>query len=140
MSRVATCRLCGEAANYLMSGELVNVPVQYFECSACAYVQTEEPTWLEQAYSAAINISDTGIMVRNEINTKIVLATLSVLDVMHGTVVDCAGGYGILVRQLRDKGVDAYWSDYYCENLLARGFEYRGQQTWLRLSNHLNTL
>ena len=40
-----------------------------------------------------------------------------------GDVVDHAGGYGILVRLLRDAGVDARWRDKYCENLLARGFE-----------------
>jgi Methyltransferase domain len=38
-------------------------------------------------------------------------------------VVDHAGGFGILVRLLRDAGVDARWRDKYCENLLARGFE-----------------
>jgi len=37
--------------------------------------------------------------------------------------VDCAGGYGILVRLLRDCGIDALWSDRYCQNLVARGFE-----------------
>ena len=42
---------------------------------------------------------------------------------LHARVVDQAGGYGILVRLLRDAGVDAYWSDKYCENMLARGFE-----------------
>jgi hypothetical protein len=39
-------------------------------------------------------------------------------------VVDYAGGNGFLVRLLRDVGVDALWSDPYCENLVARGFEY----------------
>ncbi len=32
-----------------------------------------------------------------------------------------------MVRLLRDYGVDAYWSDRYCENLVARGFEYEGE-------------
>ena len=34
---------------------------------------------------------------------------------------------GILVRLLRDYGVEALWCDQYCENLLARGFEYNGE-------------
>jgi hypothetical protein len=40
--------------------------------------------------------------------------------------VDCAGGYGILVRLLRDRGIEALWADSYCENLLAIGFEHKG--------------
>jgi 2-polyprenyl-3-methyl-5-hydroxy-6-metoxy-1,4-benzoquinol methylase len=37
---------------------------------------------------------------------------------------DAAGGYGMLTRMMRDLGFDFYWSDAYCENLMARGFEY----------------
>ena len=98
--------------------------VGYFECPVCAYVQTEEPHWLDQAYASAINDSDTGIMVRNQINARIVLATLLLISKLNGNLVDCAGGYGILVRLLRDFGINALWSDRYCQNLLAKGFEY----------------
>lgn len=126
MSMIAPCRVCENSADYLMNGELIQISVSYYECPVCGYVETEEPTWLDRAYSDAINLSDTGIMVRNETNAHIVLATLFVLDSLKGTVVDCAGGYGILVRKLRDIGIDAYWSDRYCDNLLAKGFEYLG--------------
>ena len=119
------CRLCGGNTKYLWSGSLLDITtVKYFDCPVCGYVQTEYPYWLERAYSEAINDSDTGIMARNLSNAKIVLATLLKLGQLHGTVLDCAGGYGILVRLLRDQGIDAQWSDQYCKNLLARGFEY----------------
>ena len=36
-----------------------------------------------------------------------------------------------MVRMMRDHGVDAYWSDPYCQNLVAKGFEYRGQKAAL---------
>ncbi|RDU60462.1 class I SAM-dependent methyltransferase [Helicobacter marmotae] len=39
-------------------------------------------------------------------------------------MLDFGGGSGLLVRLLRDNGIDAYWSDRYCQNLFARGFEY----------------
>ena len=76
------------------------------------------------AYSEAINDSDPGIMARNLANRNIVLATLFTLGQLDERVIDCAGGYGILVRLLRDLGIDAFWSDLYCKNLVARGFEY----------------
>jgi len=101
--------------------------VDYFECPNCGYVQTETPYWLGRAYAEAINDNDTGILVRNQANARIVLATMLMLGKLDGTVVDCAGGYGILVRLLRDYGVNALWSDRYCENLVARGFEHTGE-------------
>jgi hypothetical protein len=124
MNMPPICRCCNTPVNLIFAGLLLGREVNYFECPACAYVQTETPHWLEQAYATAINDSDTGIMARNQSNARIVLATLWALGALDGTVVDCAGGYGILVRLLRDYGVNALWSDRYCQNLLARGFEH----------------
>jgi hypothetical protein len=42
----------------------------------------------------------------------------------EGRYLDAAGGYGMLPRLMRDLGFDFYWADKYCDNLLARGFEY----------------
>ncbi len=120
-----TCRVCGEKVKLLWPGQLLDLTVHYFECDACRYVQTERPYWLDRAYSDAINGSDTGIMTRNLANARIVMATLVCLGTLDGKVVDWAGGYGILVRLLRDYGIDALWADRYCKNLVARGFEYR---------------
>lgn len=118
------CRCCNSIAKELFIGNLLKQKIKYHECKECGYVQTETPFWLEKAYSAAINASDTGILARNQSNVGLVLATLSVIKKTDAIVVDCAGGYGILVRLLRDRGVEALWSDPYCQNLLALGFEY----------------
>lgn len=122
------CRSCFGAVNEKFSGNLVGYHVHYFECSTCGYVQTETPHWLDQAYAEVINDSDTGIMARNQVNARIVLATMLLLGKLDGKLVDCAGGYGILVRLLRDFGVNALWSDRYCQNLLAKGFEHTNEK------------
>lgn len=125
MSEISdTCRLCGSKAKYLWNANILDLTARYFECEVCGYVQTEPPYWLDRAYSEAINDSDTGVMSRNLNNVQVVLATLIILGSLYGRVVDYAGGYGILVRLLRDCGIDALWSDRYCQNLVARGFEY----------------
>jgi hypothetical protein len=126
------CRVCIKENNHpVFSGYIFEKSVNYFECSTCGYVQTEQPYWLEKAYSSAINNCDTGIMARNQSNVGLVLATLSEIQKMNGIVVDCAGGYGILVRLLRDRGVEALWSDPYCQNLLALGFEHAKEEAEL---------
>ena len=124
---ISICRNCRSTVNEIFSGNVLGHQVRYFECNTCGYVQTEAPHWLDRAYTEAINDSDTGIMARNQANARIVLATMLLLGNLDGTVVDYAGGYGILVRLLRDLGVNALWSDRYCENLLARGFEHRNE-------------
>jgi 2-polyprenyl-3-methyl-5-hydroxy-6-metoxy-1,4-benzoquinol methylase len=45
-----------------------------------------------------------------------------------GTYVDYAGGYGLLVRMMRDVGFDFYWQDAYAQNLFARAFEFADRQ------------
>jgi len=122
-----TCRVCGHPAEALpFSAMTRGALVNYFECRNCSYVQTQYPTWLDEAYAEPINPSDTGIMVRNVHNVELVISTLVLLGARRGRVVDCAGGYGLLVRMLRDKGINAFWSDQYASNLLSRGFEYQG--------------
>lgn len=123
-----TCRICGNMAHFIFAGALLEHHVSYFECARCCYVQTQNPFWLDVAYSSAINDSDTGIMVRNQVNARLVIMTLLVLQGTSGRVVDFAGGYGLLVRILRDFGVDALWRDKFCENLVARGFEHQGEK------------
>lgn len=126
------CRLCStEIGGPIFTGLIFESTVKYFECRICGYVQTERPYWLEKAYSSVISNFDTGIMARNQSNVGLILATLSVNNIMTGVVVDYAGGYGILVRLLRDRGIEALWSDPYAKNLVAVGFEHTTQRAEL---------
>lgn len=125
------CRICNQPTQFLWRARLLHDYVAYFECASCGYVQTETPYWLELAYSNSITLQDTGIMARNLLNSRITLGTLFLLGGFSWRVLDYAGGHGILVRLLRDDGIDAYWQDKYCSNLLARGFEHSGANAGL---------
>ena len=97
MSEAAiACRVCGAASPRVYSGRVLGHDVDYHDCSACGYFQTETPHWLEQAYSAAINDVDTGILWRNQRNLRRVVMTLAAFGQLQGRVVDHAGGYGNL--------------------------------------------
>lgn len=122
------CRCCRNSnCNYLFDSEVIGKEVSYYECPDCGYVQTEIPHWLKQAYEISINDSDTGIMVRNITNARYTISTLFCLGILKDNVLDYAGGYGLLVRLLRDYGVEALWSDLYSKNLLAQGFEHNSE-------------
>lgn len=97
--------------------------VSYFYCGDCGLTTTEEPYWLEEAYSDAVAVADTGLVQRNlAIAAKLAVLLFYGFD-PRGCYTDIAGGYGLLVRLMRDIGFDFYWEDKYCRNELARGFE-----------------
>lgn len=97
--------------------------IQYFHCSTCGFTQTEEPYWLDEAYSEALSASDTGVMARNIFYSRISKVILFLLRKKSGKYLDFGGGYGVFTRLMRDQGFDFYWYDKYANNLMARGFE-----------------
>lgn len=128
------CRVCSGEARFIWQARPLGHDVAYYECPRCRYVQTEEPTWLDEAYASPINLTDTGILGRNQGCLERVVIALRLLGNVQGRVHDLAGGFGILVRMLRDAGVDAWWADKYAQNLVARGFEDDGQHAFLATS------
>lgn len=117
------CKICNnETSQIFTSLVLGKHQVKYYHCQNCNFIQTETPHWLDEAYSAAICLQDTGIMQRNLILSAKVPLVLFYLFKKNKKFLDYAGGYGIFVRMMRDLGFDFYWEDKFCENLVAKGF------------------
>jgi len=104
--------------------------VQYFRCEKCGFIQTETPYWLGEAYSSAITRQDVGIMQRNQVNCEVTSAVLNLLFPNVTSCIDFGAGHGVLVRMMRDRGFNFFWSDLYAENYYARGFERQGDATF----------
>jgi hypothetical protein len=96
-------------------------------CQTCGFLRARNPHWLTEAYSSAIASTDTGLVIRNiSVARKLASVLFGMLGERgQGRYTDMAGGYGMLTRLMRDYGFDFYWADKYCDNLMARGFEYR---------------
>jgi hypothetical protein len=124
MTKFDTCPVCNGKREICFEETVLNkYPVSYGICSSCGLIQTEKPYWLDEAYDEAIAITDTGLVQRNiSLATKLAAALYFILDI-KGRCIDVAGGYGMLVRMMRDMGFDFYWEDKYCENILSKGFE-----------------
>ena len=119
------CKICdSKVENFFKAKILGKYDIQYFRCGNCQYIFTEEPYWLEEAYKQAINIFDTGIIERNLNLRKLVSILIYFFYDRGKKFLDYAGGYGIFTRMMRDVGFDFYWDDPFCENTLAKGFEY----------------
>lgn len=100
--------------------------VEYFRCSVCGFVQSENPYWLSEAYEHSITLSDTGVMARNLYLCDLASLAIFFFFERNGKFLDFSGGYGLLTRMMRDVGFDFFWHDKYSPNLVARLFEYDG--------------
>lgn len=121
------CPICNNAGKRIFEGKIMRkYTIQYYQCPVCAFVYTERPYWLQEAYEDSITNVDTGIMQRNVDNVIIANALIKNFFDRNGTFLDYGGGYGIFTRMMRDLGYNYMWHDKYSENLVARGFEFEG--------------
>jgi len=118
------CKICShEMSQFSRANVLNKYDVAYFRCPRCGSIQTEEPYWLDEAYSSAISELDLGSVSRAVDNSKLTESLLVTSFDCNAQFVDYGAGYGILVRMMRDRGFDFYFYDTYADNLFAKGFE-----------------
>lgn len=118
------CRICQAQCTEVFHAQLMNKhKVRYYHCDTCDFLQTEEPYWLAEAYQDSMNLSDTGILFRNQLLARAVTVIIYYIFNREGKFLDYAGGYGVFTRLLRDIGFNYYWHDPYTKNILARGFD-----------------
>lgn len=121
------CSVCSNSMHHVFNARVLSkYDASYQSCPECGYLRVENPFWLEEAYGDAIARADTGIVTRNiGIASKLAGILYFVIGIKKNEpAIDVAGGYGILTRLMRDIGFNFYWSDVYCKNLIAPGFEY----------------
>jgi len=117
------CKICqSESPKFASARILEKYDVDYFQCANCGFVQTEDPFWLEEAYSEPIANSDVGLVYRNTYLSNVTENLIYNLFNHNAKFVDYGAGYGLFVRTMRDKGFNFYWHDKYCENIFAKGF------------------
>jgi hypothetical protein len=119
------CKICNtKSVEFLRSLVLKKFDVTYFKCPSCGFIQTENPYWLKEAYGSAITQLDIGLVSRNLYYSNLLESFYDRgLFNDKGVYLDYAGGYGLFVRLMRDKGFDFYRQDVYCENIFANHFD-----------------
>ena len=119
-----SCRICAAPMRALGTLRILGRhEPRLHQCTACGFVQTDGPWWLDEAYSDAITATDLGLLARCRALSARIPSVLACTSALHGPVLDWGGGYGTLTRMLRDQGVDCWHSDPYCSNIHARGFD-----------------
>ena len=117
------CKVCSRDSLPLGRARILDRhDVGYFRCASCGFVQTEKPYWLAESYSQAIKSTDVGLVHRNLEQCRVLRVLIPLIAEPAGRFVDYGGGYGMLVRLMRDAGFDFHWQDAHCENLFAQDF------------------
>ena len=124
------CKICNSQTKIAFREKVLKkYDVNFYSCVNCGFLFSADPYWLDEAYKSAITYSDTGIVVRNTQFSKITSVIIDLYFNRKNKFVDYAGGYGLFTRMMRDIGFDFYWTDKYCENLFAKGFDHTESNT-----------
>jgi hypothetical protein len=122
---IMNCKICNSKTEQAFNVKVLDkYDAFYLRCTNCGFLFVQNPFWLDEAYSNAITLSDTGIVQRNLQFSELLATIINFCFDKQGKFLDFAGGYGLFTRMMRDFGFDFYWTDKYCENLFAKGFEH----------------
>jgi 2-polyprenyl-3-methyl-5-hydroxy-6-metoxy-1,4-benzoquinol methylase len=117
-------KITGGPTEELFTAKVLNkYEVKYYRCLESGFIQTEDPYWLEEAYSEAITKLDVGLVSRNEELREQSIGLIASCFNGDAKFLDYAGGYGLFTRMMRDKGYDFYHQDNYCKNIFAEYFD-----------------
>jgi hypothetical protein len=126
----ARCPAClGEAVHdqdIAIRGELTGL----FRCRTCSLRLFPEPTWMDAVYAEPISALDIGLATRCINHARIVEALVRAEGLQRRAGLDWGGGYGLLTRLLRDRGIDMHHFEPYAQNLFADGFAAEPGRPW----------
>lgn len=118
------CKICQQQSSFIFEKKiLLKYDIKYFQCGNCGFIQTEKVFWLKEAYGNAITSLDIGILDRNNFLLKNVTKIIDICFPKSKIYLDFAGGYGLFVRSMRDKGYNFFRQDFFCENLFSKYFD-----------------
>ena len=119
------CRLCGAQAELVWTDKLLGrYQVGYYRCGECESLMTERPTWTEEAYGSTSRPTDVAAAGRADQYRVLIFWLWKFFHFRENDrLLDWGGGDGLLVRKLRDDGINALLYDEYTKNNYAIGFE-----------------
>jgi hypothetical protein len=125
------CKICSSTSTSFATAKVLRkYDVQYYACENCGFIQTEDPTWLDEAYTEPIAMTDIGLISRNLTLSRKTAIIISMMFNPDAAFLDHGGGNGMFVRLMRDRGFDFYWQDIHTQNMFAKGFEKPDDKTF----------
>ncbi|HUP72991.1 MAG TPA: class I SAM-dependent methyltransferase [Acidimicrobiales bacterium] len=120
----SSCPACQGHCTFFASATVLGKhEAAYLRCANCGSIHIPEPHWLDEAYTEAIASTDIGLAARAIDLSQIISLVITMFFRDARRFLDYAGGNGLLVRLMRDRGYRFTWNDPFATNLFARPFE-----------------
>ena len=122
-----TCKCCESQTRVVFHKTILGkYNVAYHKCVECGFMQTDDPTWLDEAYgSDPVSPFDISSPWRALRNANIVSRIIDDHFDPHSRFLDYGGGTGLFVRLMRDRGDDFLRYDPYCPNIYGKFFDWQ---------------
>lgn len=121
------CVICGNANQFTTTKTTIlnTFQTNLIHCQRCDFEWLSGANnWLDKAYKNPIANTDTGIVRRN-MELHPILSSFLMLGGSTSRCLDWGSGSGLLVRLLRDDGLDCIGLEPFTEPVLAPGFTYK---------------
>lgn len=112
------CAVCSGSTKFLFSFKVLGEHQAFLrECLTCRFTYIANPHWLDESFSSELNDLDIGSVDRCLVLADFVEALIRSLKSSKSRFLDWGGGYGLLSRIMRDRGLDFVSHDIYTRPL-----------------------
>lgn len=112
------CAVCFGSTKFLFSYEVRGEhQASLHECLTCRFTYIANPHWLDDSFSSELNDLDIGSVDRCLVLADFVEVLIRSLKSSKSRFLDWGGGYGLLSRIMRDRGLDFVSHDIYTRPL-----------------------
>ena len=71
------CKICGSDSELAFEAAVMgHYHGRFSRCRTCGFLQADNPDWLEAAYREPINLTDTGLVKRNLLLSRVTAAVI----------------------------------------------------------------
>ena len=112
------CAVCSGGTRFLFSYEVRGKHQAFLhECHNCRFTYISNPHWLDESFSSELNDLDIGSVDRCLVLADFVEVLIRSMKSSKSRFLDWGGGYGLLSRIMRDRGLDFASHDIYTRPL-----------------------
>ena len=125
------CAVCSGGTSFLFSYEVRGKhQASLHECHNCRFTYISNPHWLDESFSSELNDLDIGSVDRCLVLADFVEVLIRSMKSSKSRFLDWGGGYGLLSRIMRDRGLDFASHDIYTRPLFVESSSNLNSETF----------
>ena len=125
------CAVCSGSTKFLFSYEVRGEhQASLHECLNCRFTYIANPHWLDDSFSSELNDLDIGSVDRCLVLADFVEVLIRSMKSSKSRFLDWGGGYGLLSRIMRDRGLDFVSHDIYTRPLFVESSSNSNSETF----------